>query len=171
MNAASMKPGTRQTFDRIPDEILEEVFLEDVFMDRDLCAIALVNRRFSRLIQASLYSQVEYSWPTGKSTCFKRTLLKCPQLASFVWKAEFREFRNEEYHWYAFYHEIRQLLKMLPVLRVLHLPKHFVCSDNLTCLFDDPMSHLRYLSFFNDARSKTIHEVTRTFSFPQIKRL
>jgi hypothetical protein len=46
------------TISKIPDEIWENVFLEDVLTDKDLCKIALVDRRFGRLAQVSLYDQV-----------------------------------------------------------------------------------------------------------------
>jgi hypothetical protein len=172
----------RQTLNRLPEEILENIFLEDVLHHKDLCGLALVSRRISRLAQVSLYHQVTFS-PVDPSLynkvpksnlnsemkyqCFKRTLLKNPDLGSYVWKTQLNGKLLEKKNGFR---TAQQLLELLPALRALELVE-IKCSDEVTCLFDIPMPHLRYISFSNDGMSSSIHEVTKAISFPKVKRL
>jgi hypothetical protein len=64
----------------------------------------------------------------------------------------------------------KQLLMLLPALRAFEL-LDCACSDGSRTLFDNPMPHLRYVSFFNEGTSSSIHEVTRAISIPRIKGL
>jgi hypothetical protein len=171
-NTRGAKFRRRQTFSRLPDETLENIFLESILGSKDLCALALVSRRIRRLAQVSLYHQVSIPLLKKENICFHRTLSEHPELGSYVWGACFygqgRE-NNKDYEREGF-RAAQQLLELLPALRTFDM-KSFECSDELNCLFDIPMSHLHYLSFFNDGTSRSLHEVTKAISFPQLKRL
>jgi hypothetical protein len=134
--------------------------------------LALVSCRFGRLTRASLYSQVQLSLSSEKYVSFTRSLSKLPELSSCVWKAQLirRLYHDVECAKEEIYRRAQQLLQILPALRALDLG-NFSCSDELTSLFDIPMSNLRYLSFYNDKSQYCIHELTKAFSFPQIRRL
>jgi hypothetical protein len=167
----------RPTFSQLPDEILEDTLLEDVLDHKDLCALALVSRRVGRLMQASLYSQVEISLSGKKYETFVRTILKHPELGSYVWKAHLtrkiynpRIYLDMVYAEEEIYRRAKQLLEMLPALRVLEMGR-FKCSDEFTSLLNIPMPHLRFISFCNDARSSSIHEVREAVSLPQVNRI
>jgi hypothetical protein len=68
------------------------------------------------------------------------------------------------------FREVHMLLKVLSALRNLKLP-HVKCSKASPSVFDIPMSHLRSLSFYNYGKLSSVHEVTKAFSFPHIRRL
>jgi hypothetical protein len=162
-----------QLFLRLPDEVLEIVFLEDVLKPTDLCVLALVCGRFGRLIRGSLYNEVEICLSGEKYRSFIRTLSKHPQLRSYVWRVHLtlsidqtEAYEAMETH----YQRARKLLQMLPALRGLQLAD-FKCSDELASLFDVPMSHLRYLIFNNHRGQSSIHEPTKAISLPQIQRI
>jgi hypothetical protein len=160
-------------FTYLPDEVLENVFLEDILEPTDLCVLALVCRRFGRLIQGSLYNQVEICLSGDKCTSLIRTLSKHPELGSFAWKAQLTLIvdQNEAYEaMERHYQRARNLLQMLPALRALEMAE-FKCSNELTNLFDVPMSYLRDLSFNNHRGRNSIHEPTKAITLPQIKRL
>jgi hypothetical protein len=173
-NTRGAKFRRRQTFSRLPDEISEAIFLEDILDDTDLCALALVSHRFSRLIQTSLYSKVNFLVPKKKYLCFKRTLKKRQELARYVWEVRLTykiHDSEDDAEFDALCQEMQQFLKMLPALRVLELLAGCKCSRKFTALFENPMSHLRALSFWNDGRLSSIQEVVKAISLPQIKRL
>jgi hypothetical protein len=167
--AGCAKSGTQRTISEIPDEILEKVFLEDVLRDKDLCAIALVNRRFSRLIQRSLYNQIELPLATEKHMCFKRTLMDCPKLGSFVRDLALPADDDADPDY--FIRELPQLLKTMSALHCLSLPMTLRNVDKLTSLLVVPMSRLAFLSLRIDGGLNSKHLVTEAFSIPQLKML
>jgi hypothetical protein len=167
-NTRGAKFRRTQTFSRLPDEIVENIFLEDVLDESDLYALARVSRRISRLAKVSLYNLVDFTLQDEAYRCFNRTLLEHPELGSYVWTAHLTvdswEYSEENFE------GIQQLLKLMPALRTLVL-RHFECSYGPTSLFDISMPHLRDIYFFNNGISSSIHEITKALSFPQIKRL
>jgi hypothetical protein len=172
-NTRSAQLRRRQIFSRLPDEVLESVFLEDVFTPNDLCVLALVCRRFGRLIRGSLYSQIKICLSGKKCTSFIRTLSKDPGLALSVWKAHLTlepDQNKADNAMEKIYQRARKILQILPALRALELA-NFACSNERTSLFDFPMSHLRYLSFWNDNGPSSLHEVTKAISLSHINRL
>jgi hypothetical protein len=169
IDANCAKSGTPPELSDFPDEILEQVFLEHVLRDKDLYAVALVNRRCSRLIRKSLYIEVDLLWRSDEYMCFGRTLSDCPELGSLVRKVELRAESDAEYD--SFNSEVRQILQIMPALRVLYLPGGFKCSGNLTNLFLRPMSHLHSLSFGIDGELSSMHLVTEALSIAHLKYL
>jgi hypothetical protein len=176
VNTWSAEIRCRSLFSRLPDETLEAVFLEDILSQKDLCVLAFVSRRFSRMIRASLYSEVTIDLLGEQFTCFSRTLMEHPELASHVWQIfltysyHAERFKLEQPFQRKLFLRARQLLELLPALRALAIG-NVKCSDGFTSLFDNPMSHLRRISFATDRRSCAIHEVTKAVSFPKIQRL
>jgi hypothetical protein len=158
----------RQTFSQLPDEILENIFLQDVLKDTDLCALALVNRRIGRLGQVSLYNEITLLLLQKERTlCFSRTLSKHPELGLSVWGARLAgQWHKRE----ACFRKAQQLLKMLPALRTLVLT-NFSCSEELASLLDIPMPHLRFISFPSEGGSSFVDEMARANSYLQIRRL
>jgi hypothetical protein len=162
------KSDKMQMFSQVPNEILENIFLEDILSRSDLCKLALVSRRFSKLIQASLYHDIYILWSIKRYACFKRTLLDCPQLGSFVWRLYLIADGNADYD--AFNKDIQKLLQKMPALRSLKLSERFKCNDKLLSLFEHEMTCLRSLSFGNDGSLSSIPLFLKAFSVPQIKR-
>jgi hypothetical protein len=164
----------RPLFSRLPDEIVEQIFLEVIFSRKDLCELALVSRRFSKLIQVSLYHDVVIDLLEEQSELFTRTLVEHPDRASHVWSVVLSNHSPRLRKWHddqeKLFTQAQQLLKLLPALRSLGIA-NFQCSDGITSLFDVPLLHVRQISFFTNGRSYAIREVTRAVSFPQIKRL
>jgi hypothetical protein len=163
-----------QLFARLPDEVLENVFLEHIFKPADLCVLALVCRRFVKLIRGSLYNRIEVCLSGAQYTHFVRTLSEHPELGSYVWKAHLtlsRDQSDADDALERIYQRARKLLQMLPALRALEMAELIRCSDELTSLFDMPMSYLRYLSFKNHSALGAIHELSKATTLPQIKRL
>jgi hypothetical protein len=172
-NTRGAKLRRRQTFSRLADEILENIFLEDIFSQKDLCALALVSRRFSRWAQVSLYSQIIIHLRGKEYVSFYRTLLEHPELGSFVWKASLRgdgdKYSRESEECLP---NAQSLLKLLPALRSLEVV-WFNCSDGSTSLFDNRMSHLRTIlsCSYGGVSSIQLVDVTKAITFPQLKRL
>jgi hypothetical protein len=81
-NTRGAKFRRSQIFSRLPDEILENIFLMDVLDHKDLCALTLVNHRTSSLAKVSLYNQVALRLLGAEYIYFRRTLLEHPELAS-----------------------------------------------------------------------------------------
>jgi hypothetical protein len=156
-------------FSRLPNEILEDVFLEDILSRKDLCKLALISRRFSKLIQVPMYNGVSINWSNKTYGCFKRTLSDCPRLGSCVWRLDLMA--DDEADYDAFNQENRQLLKTMPALRSRDLPARFSRGYELRSLIDNKMACLRSLAFGDDGESGSIGFVTKLFSLPQIKRL
>jgi hypothetical protein len=166
-NSRGARSRRRRIFDQLPDEIVENIFLEDVLDDEDLCELALVSRRINRLAQVSLYSQVEITLLERQYKYFKRTLLAHPKLGSYVREARLiGSWLNKKHS----FRRAQKLMELLPALRVLEVMR-MKCTNRRVCLLDNPMPHLRYISFSNDGMSSSIHEVTKAMSFPKIKRL
>jgi hypothetical protein len=85
-------------------------------------AIALISRRFSNLVYASLYSKITISVLEKKYTCLNRTLSERPELALFVWEARLQ---GHPASIKESFHSAENLLKLLPALRALELDPEF----------------------------------------------
>jgi len=135
---------------RLPDEVLVEVFLEKALTNRDLCSIALVNWRFSRLVPISLYDSLDCRLNHEKRTSnLLRTLQAHPELGSMVRTVyigspllvpsgkQARITSDDVVHARSV-----ALLKCLPLLRRL-LAGWVPFSDSKSSLMDVPMPFLR----------------------------
>jgi hypothetical protein len=161
----------------LPNEILLEIFLEKVLTETDLFSLALVSRRFSRLVPVSLYDsigcRIDHDKVTSNTTCelqktrtmdnLLRNLHAHPDLGTLVrdLTLEFGE-RTEG--------EVVMLLKSLPALRSLILSHRNPCSrDRILDLSDVPMLSLRNFHVW------TVHlnaeDVVRFMLLPNIRKL
>jgi hypothetical protein len=159
----------KATFSRLPDEILENIFLESILKKWDLCDLAMVCRRFSMMIKPSLYSEVTIDLLDEEYIRFHRTLMEHPELGSYIWKTHMTYFSDvgRRYDEAKCFSQARQLLALLPALRNLELAE-LKSNDGHASLFDIPMTHLRRISFFISQRSGTIQDVLKAVLFPRI---
>ncbi|MCJ1244777.1 hypothetical protein MMC30_001977 [Trapelia coarctata] len=139
----------------LPDEILEQVFLERVISDDEskLGSLALVNRSFSRCIRLALYESITI-WLSGERYVqLMRTLNDHPQLGSLVhcvfidldpYSGYSQPDKREEQMEVEVARKLASnFLSLLPALRTLEIAAWFPLPAGSWSILDIPMRFLR----------------------------
>lgn len=122
----------------LPNEILLEIFLEKVLTQTDLFSLALVSRRFSRLVPVSLYNTVqcnlEHEIATNEITHTHAELRFLVREVILYLGGSGRT-------------TAAVFLESLPALRSLYLTKTAALWERIPNIFDVPMIMLRSADF------------------------
>jgi len=174
-------PNEPATFSSLPNEILQEIFSsEDVLSKVDLCSLALVNRRFSCLIPASLYRTIDCYLDEKSSHSPFQTLESRPKMGDLVrsifldrprqkfYKEIYKEMKisgkQQTFHTHA-----SRILSRLPQLEILCIGSGISLSLNDSDLLDIPMRFLRRADLSSHAL--TAGQIAKLMLLPNIQQI
>lgn len=139
----------------LPDEVLEQIFLERVLSDDEskLASLALVNRSFSRCVRLALYECITI-WLSGERYVqLMRTLTEHPQLGSLVhcifidldpYSGHSQPDKRKEQMEVDVARKLASnLLTLLPALRTLEIAAWFPLPAGSWSILDVPIQSLR----------------------------
>lgn len=173
-------PNGPVSFSSLPNEILQEIFSEDILSKADLCSLALVNRRLSCLIPEQLYRTIDCYLDEKSSHSPFQTLESRPEVGDLVrsifldrprqrfYKENYEEMKmsgkQQTFHAHA-----SRILSRLSRLEILCIGSGISVSPKHSDLLDIPMQFLRRADLSSHAL--TAGQLARLMLLPHIQEI